>query len=276
VTTAPAEVGIRAHARPSWTASALRWGRARLPGLLSLLTFLLAWQLAIEITNVSEILLPKPMSVWGQFLAVWQEGLLWPAVWSSLKALTIGLSFALVLGVALGLIIGSLKWLDLVTSPYLWGFFATPRIAMAPLIILWLGFGLSAKVWLVFLSALLPVLLQVKEGVQTVDESLVRAAHSFGARRRDLFTRVVVPFTMPYIATAIRQGVARGFVGLLIIEMTVGSGGIGTQVMKAMGDFNSARMFAFVAVLVITALVLIQLSRMFERSISKWREEVYV
>jgi ABC-type nitrate/sulfonate/bicarbonate transport system permease component len=238
--------------------------------------FFLLWQLAVAVSNVSEILVPRPMSVWREFLAVWEQGLLWPAVWSSLKALAIGLSLALVSGVLLGLIIGSSKWLDLITSPYLWGFFATPRIAMAPLIILWLGFGLSAKVWLVFLSALLPVLLQVKEGVQTVDETLVRAANSFGAGRRDLFMRVVVPFTMPYIATAIRQGVARGFVGLLIIEMTVGSGGIGTQVMRAMGDFNSARMFAFVAVLVVTSLVLIQLSRVFERSISKWREEVYV
>jgi NitT/TauT family transport system permease protein len=271
-----AEVGIRPHARRTFGQGSARWLRARLPGLASLLVFFAVWQLAVVLAGVSEIVLPRPLSVWNQFLEVWGNGLLWPAVRSSLEALSVGLSLALVTGVMLGLIIGSSRWLDLMTSPYLWGFFSTPRIAMAPLVILWLGFGFSAKVLLVFLSALLPVLLQVKEGVQTVDEPLVRAARAFGASRKDLFAKVVVPFTLPYIATAIRQGVSRGFVGLLIIEMTVGSGGIGTEVMRAMRSFNSARMFAFIAVLVVTALGLITLSRMFERSISRWREEVYV
>lgn len=276
MTTARAEPGIRAHAPVTWSRGSARWLKHRVPGFASLLIFLAIWQIGVTLANVSEILVPKPASVWSEFVEVWEKDLLWPAVTSSLKALSIGLALALSTGVVFGLIIGSLRWLDLFMSPYLWGFFATPRIAMAPLVILWLGFGTSAKILLVFLSALLPVLLQVKEGVQTVDESLVRAARSFGARRRDLFLKVVVPFTMPFIATALRQGVSRGFVGLLIIEMTVGSGGIGTQVMRAMRTFNSARMFAFIAVLVVTALVLISASRAFERFISRWREEVYV
>jgi ABC-type nitrate/sulfonate/bicarbonate transport system permease component len=163
-----------------------------------------------------------------------------------------------------------------VTAPYLWGFFATPRIALAPLIILWLGFDLPAKVLLVFLSALLPVMLSCKEGVQTVDESLVRVARSFGAGRLDLFRHVVIPFTLPFIANGIRNGIARGFVGVLIIEMTVGSGGIGTQVIRSMRTFNTARMFAYVAVLIVTALTLISLSRKLETRASRWREEVYV
>jgi ABC-type nitrate/sulfonate/bicarbonate transport system permease component len=175
-----------------------------------------------------------------------------------------------------GLIIGASSWLNLLTGPYLWAFFATPRIALAPLIVLWLGFGASSKTLLVFLSAVLPVILSCKEGVQTVDEYLVRAARSFGAGRLDLFRHVVIPFTLPFIANGIRNGIARGFVGLLIIEMTVGSGGIGTQVIRAMRDFNTARMFAFVAVLVVTSLTLITLSRKLETRASRWREEVYV
>jgi ABC-type nitrate/sulfonate/bicarbonate transport system permease component len=276
MTTAGAEAGIRAHAPVTWSRVSARGLKRRAPGVASLLIFLAIWQIGIAVVDVSEILVPRPLSVWNEFLEVWKKDLLWPAIASSLHALSIGLVLALSTGVIFGLIVGSSRWLDLVASPYLWGFFATPRIAMAPLVILWLGFGTQAKVLLVFLSALLPVLLQVKEGVQTVDESLVRAARSFGAGRRDLFVKVVVPYTLPFIATALRQGVSRGFVGLLIIEMTVGSGGIGTQVMRAMRTFNSARMFAFIAVLVVTALVLISLSRAFERFISRWREEVYV
>jgi NitT/TauT family transport system permease protein len=149
-------------------------------------------------------------------------------------------------------------------------------LALLPLIILFLGLDLRTKILMVFLSAVLPVTLSVKEGVQTVDESLLKAARSFGASKFDLFRHVVIPFTVPFIANAIRNGISRGFVGLLLVEMSLGAGGIGTQVIRAMRTFNTARMFAFVAVLIVTALTLITLSRMFETKVSKWREQVYV
>jgi ABC-type nitrate/sulfonate/bicarbonate transport system permease component len=267
---------VKVSARPSGLPGVQARLGQRLTGVISLMAFLAIWQLVVVITEINPILLPSPGSVVEQLVEAVQLGLFWPAVTSSLKALVVGLVLALVVGVVVGLVIGASSWLDLVTGPYLWASFATPRIALAPLIVLWLGVGLSAKVWLVFLSALLPVILSCKEGVQTVDESLVRAARSFGAGRVALFRHVVIPFTLPFIANGIRNGIARGFVGLLIIEMTVGTGGIGTQVMKSMRGFNTARMFAFVAVLVIAALTLISLSRKLEARASRWREEIYV
>jgi ABC-type nitrate/sulfonate/bicarbonate transport system permease component len=248
----------------------------RLSGVISFVAFVAVWQLIVVSTQIHPTLLPAPASVVTQFFQSIEDGLLWPAVSSSLQALAIGLVLGLVVGVVAGLAIGGSSWLDLITAPYLWGLFATPRIAFAPLLILWFGFFLEAKVLLVFLSAVLPVTLSCKEGVQTVDDALVRAARSFGAGRLDLFRHVVIPFTLPFIANGIRNGIARGFVGLLLIEMMAGSGGIGTQVMRAMRQFNTARMFAFVAVLVVSALVLITLSRKLETMASRWREEVYV
>jgi NitT/TauT family transport system permease protein len=250
--------------------------RQRLTGLISFAAFIFLWWLITVVSNVNPILLPAPQEVWDQFVEVWSEGLLWPNVLSSMRALAIGLSLAIVLGVVLGLLIGASPTADLIASPYLWGFFATPRIAMAPLFILWFGFGVTTKIWLVFLSALLPILLNCKEGVQTVDESLLRAARSLGAKKRDLFINVIGPYTLPFIATGVRNGIARGFVGLLLVEMLAGSGGIGTQVMRSMRQFNSARMFAFVAVLMVVAMTLISVSRRIETRLSRWREEVYV
>lgn len=245
-------------------------------GLLSFIAFLILWQAIVLVTGIQETLLPSPGDVANAFVDVWSEGILWPAVVDSLQPLFLGLFFALVLGVFLGLLIGSSGWLDLIAGPYLWGFFATPRIATAPVFILWLGLGFQTKTTLVFISALLPVILSCKEGVQTVDESLVRAARSFGAGRFDVFRQVVVPYTLPFIANGVRNGIARGFVGLLIIEMTVGRGGIGQQVIRSMGNFDTARMFAFTAVLIVTALVLITLSRKLEGYASRWREDVYL
>lgn len=248
----------------------------RFVGVISLVAFLILWQLVVWISQINPILLPAPGSVLSQFLASAGDGLLVPAVLDSLRGLFIGLVLALVAGILAGLVIGGSRWLDLLTGPYLWAFFATPRLALLPLIILFLGLDLTTKIVMVFLSALLPVVLSVKEGVQTVDESLLKAARSFGASRIDLFRHVVIPFTLPFIANAIRNGISRGFVGLLIVEMRLGAGGIGTEVMRAMRQFNTALMFAFVAVLIVTALTLITLSRMFETKVSQWREQVYV
>lgn len=249
-----------------------RW----LPGILSFTAFVLLWQLMIVAFDITDFLLPGPVQVWQQFLEVWGEGLLWDAVVDSAQPLFLGLTLAIVAGIILGLLIGASAWADLIASPYLWGLFATPRLAMAPLFVLWFGLGFEAKLWLVVLSALLPMMISCKEGVQTVDESLLRAAQSFGARKRDLFTNVIIPYTLPFIATGVRNSIARGFVGLLIIEMMVGTGGLGGAVMRSYKSFNSARMFAFIAVLIATAMILITLSRKLEARMSRWREEVYV
>ena len=248
--------------------------RARLPGILALAGFILLWQLIIIVFDLRPILFPGPSLVWQAFVDAAADGSLVRESAFSLSAMAIGLVWALVVGIPLGLWIGMSPTTDLVTSPYLWAFFATPRLALAPLMILWLGFGLETKIWLVFLSAVIPLMLSCKDGVQTADSSLIAAARSFGAGRMALFAKVIAPSTLPFIASGIRNGISRGFVGLLVIELTVGSGGIGTEVMRSMRAFDTARMFAFALVLVVVALALISLSKRLESYASRWREEV--
>jgi ABC-type nitrate/sulfonate/bicarbonate transport system permease component len=250
--------------------------RRRVPGVLAFLAFVGVWWLAVEVTNVREILLPPPDRVLAELVRVTQLGLLQEALASSMYALAVGLGLSLLVGVPIGLIVGYARTADLISYPYLWGFFATPRIALAPLMVLWFGLGAETKIWLVFLSAVIPIILSCRDGVKTADESLRRAAISFSASRRDLFVKVLAPNTLPFIASGIRNGISRGIVGLLVIEMLVGSGGLGTQTMRAMRSFNTARMFAFVAVLVVIALFLIGLSKRLEAYASRWREDVEI
>ena len=250
--------------------------RDRMPGLISFVAFIALWQLSIWIFDPNPILFPAPGAVLEAFFDALADGTMMPAVTDSMYAMTIGLVLSLVIGIPLGLLIGMSPTADLLTSPYLWGFFAMPRIALAPIIILILGFGTQTKITLVFLSAVIPIMLSCKDGVHTADASLIAAARSFGANKVDLFARIIVPGTLPFIASGIRNGISRGFVGLLVIELTVGSGGIGTQVMRSMRQFDTARMFAFAAVLIVFAMVLIGISRRLEHYVSRWREEVVV
>ena len=272
-TAAPAAAPARRPAKrqQSWIE---RLVRKRGPGILAFLAFIGLWQLAILVFDPSPILFPGPAESWAKWTEAAADGSMWEATADSMYAMSIGLAISLVVGIPLGVAIGMSPTADLITSPYLWGFFAMPRIALAPLMVLWLGFGAEIKIWLVVLSAIIPIILSAKDGVQTTDESLVRAARSFGAGRVQMFSKVVVPSTLPFIASGVRNGISRGFVGLLVIELTVGTGGIGTEVIRSMRDLDTARMFAFTATLIVLALLLVSLSRRLESYASRWREEV--
>jgi NitT/TauT family transport system permease protein len=275
-TTTPSPAVAAPSRRPakrqqSWPERLLR---KRGPGVLAFIAFIALWQLSILIFDPNPILFPGPAEVWDAWVQAAADGSMWEATADSAYAMAVGLIISLVIGVPLGLWIGMSPTLDLVTSPYLWGFFAMPRIALAPLMILWLGFTTDVKIWLVVLSAVIPIILSCKDGVQTTDESLLRAARSFGANKLQLFAKVIGPSTLPFIASGIRNGISRGFVGLLVIELTVGTGGIGTEVIRSARDLDTARMFAFTATLIAGALLLVSLSRRLENYASRWREEV--
>ncbi|MQA85273.1 MAG: ABC transporter permease subunit [Streptosporangiales bacterium] len=263
------EVGARGTKKAWWRAVV-----ARLPGLAAFAGLILAWQLVVVIGDIEPLLLPGPAAVAGEAAEVWEVGLLQGAFLDTISALGVGLALGIAAGIVLGLVIGALPRADVAATPYLWGLFSTPDIALVPIVILWFGFGTTTKVGMVFLAVTIPLALICKDGVRTVDESMRRAAAAFCASRRDMFLKVIVPATLPSIATGIRNGMSRGFVGVLVVEMTVGTTGLGREVMYAMRQYNTARMFVFIWVLVFLAVVLITVTKRLESYASRWREEV--
>ncbi len=254
------------------------WGkrvRSRLPGLISLAVFLGLWQAAVTLTDPSPLILPSPSAVWDAFKVAVEDGQVWAAMKASAGPLAIGMLFSL-LAIPVGLLIGLSPTADLITSPYLWGFFALPNVAFAPLLILITGFSTTTSIWMVFLSASVPLCLSCKDGVQSVDRGLVRAARSFGGGRTAVFFKVIAPCSMPFIASGVRNAISRGFVGLLSVELLIGANGIGGEVIQSARAYDTARMFAFILLLIAIALLLVSGSRWLEVWASRWREEVVI
>ena len=151
------------------------------------------------------------------------EGILWGNLAISAWIYVVGMVISIAIAIPLGLLIGGVRILDRILSTYVWALYTTPRLILMPLILLWVGINDTARIVIIVLSAVPATLVVVMEGVKTVDTSLVRAAKSFGASRVRLFRSVVLPSTVPFIATGIRMGVSRGLIGLFIGEIFTGA-----------------------------------------------------
>lgn len=264
-----------------WTA-AEAWERygSRLVTVANLAIFFIVWELFARSGAVSPLFLPKASSM---FAALWDglttsappgaviSGSIRDHLFYSLSNLGIGLLIACVIGIPAGLLMGGNKYVEKVLSPYVWALASLPRIALVPLFILFLGFTIKMQLTIIVLSAVFPIIINAWAGVKTTEKSLLAAAKVFGANRRELYLKVVLPYTLPFIIAGIQQGIGRGLIGVIIAEIFGGSNGMGYLVNRAADTFNSALMYAVLFLLVVVSLTLIQLTRWLEAYVAPWR-----
>jgi NitT/TauT family transport system permease protein len=258
------------------------WGRygSWLVTVVNLTAFFCIWELFARSGAVSPLFLPTASAM---FQALW-EGLTTTAppgavvsgsirdhLLYSLTNLGIGLFIACAVGIPAGLLMGGNKYVEKILSPYVWALASLPRIALVPLFILFMGFSVKMQITIIALSAVFPIIINAWAGVKTTEKSLLAAARVFGASRRELYTKVVLPYTLPFIISGIQQGIGRGLIGVIIAEIFGGSNGLGYLVSRSADTFNSALMYAVLLVLVIVSLTLIQLTRWLEAYVAPWR-----
>lgn len=266
--------GRRQHAakRTRWT----EFRHNHLGSILVPVVVFVTWQAYVSIGQPNPRVFPGPIAVVQELFAMHDIGLLVPAFLASMRGYVVGTGLAIAVGMVISIAIGLSKLAQVLTMPYLWAFFSMPRVALVPLLILWFGLGFDLVIATVFLSAVVPLIIQVVEGMRTVDGSLLRMSRMFCAGRVDILRKVVFPGTVPYVANGMRQCLSRGFIGLIVVEMLVGSEGLGRQAMRAGQQFNTARVMAMIGVLVAISVMLVVISKMIEASVSRWRETVAV
>ncbi len=217
--------------------------------------------------------LPAPTDIAESFRLMAASGYLLEHLAFSLQNFVIGYLLASVVGVALGLLMGTIPFVSLALGPFVWAMYATPRIAIAPLLVIWLGFGAESKVVIIVLMTVFPVLLNVMVGTKQVDQSLLRAARVFGATRMDLYRKVILPFTLPYTLTGLRLGISRALIGVVVGEFIGSAAGLGYMIVRASAQFDLATSFAVVAILLLIANVTMTLLDMARRRVAPWYRE---
>lgn len=195
--------------------------------------------------------------------------------WVSLQRYAISMLISIGIGIPIGLLMGGFKWVDAILSPYVWVFSSLPRIAIfAPLAMI-LGLGETIKYVLIILTAIFPVIINTWAGVKTTDQSLINAAKVFGASRTQIYRKVVLPFTLPFVISGIQLSLTRGLIGVVIVEFLTGAstlGGLGWLIFRSASNFNAPLTYASLLSLAIFALVLVQGTRSMETKIAPWRQ----
>jgi len=241
--------------------------------IINLTLFVVLWEYGVKLLEIKPIILPPFSAVVGQIAEMHEEGILIPSLLFSLRIYMIGMLLSIVVSIPLGLVLGGVKILDRIVSPYLWVIYTTPLLILMPLILLWVGINDTARILLVFVSAVPAIVVVVMEGVKTVDISLLRAAKSFGAGRGTLFVKVILPATVPFIATGVKMGVSRGLIGLFVGEFFSSTNGIGYIIELAGKVFNMPRVYAMLFMFVLFSITMVGAAQYLERRFSQWRSQ---
>jgi NitT/TauT family transport system permease protein len=252
-------------------ASFLARHRRALLGLLAVAVFLAAWQAAFLVVPFNPLFITKPSLMLAGLVDLIATGELVDALLASGIPFVLGLAAAAVVGVAVGIVMGWRTRVGYALDPLLTVFYASPLVALAPLVVVFFGVGLTAKTMIVFLLAVFPFIFNASAGTRAVDRLLVDVVRSLGGAEKDLYVKVIVPSVLPYIVAAARIAVGRALIGVLVGEFFAASEGIGYAIARFGDLFALDRMFACILVIMVIAVALTEGIRWAERAAFPWR-----
>jgi ABC-type nitrate/sulfonate/bicarbonate transport system permease component len=229
------------------------------------------WQAVWSAGKISPLFFTGPSSIVTRFREEWTHGRLKSDMVYSGTNFMIGVGVAIAAGVVLGVVIGWYRRLAMVFEPFVNALYATPRVALVPLILIWFGIGMWSKVFIVFINAFFPVLINTIGGIRATDADLLRAARAFCASDWQIFKTVAIPGAVPFILTGVRQSVALGLIGVVVGEMFGGSQGIGYMVNYGGQTFQTDTVFLGVVIIACAGIVLTWLAEQLEKRFSRWR-----
>ena len=226
-----------------------------------------------EITGpfVSPIFFSYPSKIAVAFYDSVVSGELLYFLGQSLEVLTYGLLVAVAVGIPLAIAMARVRWLDWTLDLPINALYATPLVALVPILVLWFGIYLKAKVIIVFLFAVFPVIINTYQGVRECDKNMLEVARSFRSSERQVWLDVLLPFALPYIAAGIRLAIGRGLVGMIIAEFYTTISGLGFMVTKYANMFAMDKTFVPVIVLMVLGVSLTSILKRVESRIAPWR-----
>ena len=245
--------------------------RKVLLGFLAVAMFIAAWQAAFLFVPFNKLFISKPDLIWNALVDLVVSGDLLRDLAVSAAPFLYGFSAAVIVGVPLGVVMGWRAPVRYTLDPIMTIFYASPLVALAPLVIVFFGVGVSGKAIIIFVLSVFPFIFNAQAGVRAIDPLLINVVRSLGGSERDLYLKVLIPGVLPYIVAGARIAVGRGLIGILVGEFFAASEGIGYAIARFGDLFALDKMFACILCIMVIAVVMTEGIRWAERSAFPWR-----
>jgi NitT/TauT family transport system permease protein len=244
---------------------------ALLRGSVSFIVALIGWEFVARFVVHNTLFLAGPIAVVQKAVELWGTGELQKNIGASLTEFAIGFSLSAIVGILGGVVLANSRKTRQYVDPWVSMMYATPLIALGPLFILWMGVGLTAKVAVIFLTAVFPILINTVAGLSSTDPQLIEVARSYGAAPMQVYEKVRFPAALPFIIAGLRLGVARALVGIVVAEFFGARAGIGFMIFSAAQTFDSASVFLGVIILAVAGVVTVEFLKWLEVRLAPWR-----
>ena len=245
--------------------------RKVLLGALAVVIFFGAWQAVFLVVPFNPLFISKPSLIASGLADLITSGDLLRDLAVSAVPFLYGFSAAVLIGVPLGIVMGWRVRVGYALDPLMTVFYASPLVALAPLVVIFFGVGVGGKTLIIFFLSVFPFIFNAFAGVRAVDPLLINVVRSLGGGERDLYLKVIFPSILPYIVAGARIAVGRALIGVLVGEFFAASEGIGYAISRFGDIFALDRMFACIIVIMIIAVVLTEGIRWTERTAFPWR-----
>jgi NitT/TauT family transport system permease protein len=242
-------------------------------GALAVLVFLIVWEAAVALGWVNPLFTSAPSRILHTGARMFADGSILVDLQVSGFELLVGYGLAILVGVPLGILMGWYRRLDAVLDPFVSALYATPRIALLPLVMIWFGIGLASKIAIVFLGAVFPILVNTITGVRTIDADFIKVARSFGASDRQLFFTVALPSSVPLLLAGLRLGLGHALIGIVVGEMYGATNGIGFLISVSGARFQTDKVMVGIIIIALAGVLMTALLRVIERRFERWRPD---
>jgi NitT/TauT family transport system permease protein len=271
--TARSDLAMRRLADAAPGAQALAWRqrlrRASVSGL-SLVVFLAGWEALIRLAGISSFVVPAPSEV---LVSLWQDlvtSAYWRDIGITLTEVLLGFALGGALGVGMGVALALSRIIDRIFYPYVVALQTIPKVAIAPLMIVWFGFGLESKVLIVALTSMFPVLVNTVAGLHATDPDRLDLVRGLCASRRQVLRYVQLPQALPYIFAGLNTAIVLAVIGAIVGEFVGAREGLGVAILKANFNLDLGSVFSSLIVLGVIGVLLDAAMRVIERKCCFW------
>jgi NitT/TauT family transport system permease protein len=234
---------------------------------------MLAWEFLAGPLGIDEFVLPRPTQIWEALTVQLGDSQFWHHAWVTLQEAGLGFLIGVAVATVLGVLVARSAIVEKTVMPYVVAFQAVPKVALAPLFVVWFGFGLSSKIVMAAVIAFFPMLVNVIEGLKAVDHDKVEMLTTFGASESQIFRMARLPAALPFIFAGLDVGAVFAVLGAVVGEFIGAKEGLGYLLLNANYNFDIPTMFAVLVVLSAMGLLAHLLIRLLQRKLTFWAED---